>query len=264
MPDRVQCTALLFTALCAAGCGAPRTAEPSAGSVRIAAAASVKPALEEVATAFREQNPGVQVTTTYGASGTFVAQITNQAPFDLFLSADAEYPQRLVSQGAASPGDYFRYATGRLVIWTRAGRSLPFDLEGLRAVEASSVQTLAMANPRHAPYGRAAEAALKTAGVWDAVRTRVAYGESVEQAASILKAGTADVGFLPASLATSPALADGRVWPVPTDLYPPIEQAGVVLARAADRAAAVRFRDFLIGPSGQAVLSRHGFDVPRK
>ncbi|MDB5307367.1 MAG: molybdenum transporter, periplasmic molybdate-binding protein [Gemmataceae bacterium] len=255
---------LLLTCLGALGCGGPRAPEPATGSVRVAAAASVKPALEEIATAFRERNPQVEVTITYGASGAFVAQITNHAPFDLFLSADTEYPRRLVESGMASPDDSFRYATGRLVVWARHGASLPFESEGLPAVAGASVRTVAVANPRHAPYGRAAETALKAAGVWEVVRGRVVYGENVEQVANVLTTGTADVGFLPASLASAPALAGGRTWPVPPDLYPQIEQGGVVLARAADPAAAARFRIFLTGPDGRAILSRHGFDPPRE
>jgi molybdate transport system substrate-binding protein len=250
-------------ALLVVGCG---TAAPVRGpnAVRVAAAASLKPALEEVIAAFRGRHPDVSVTATYGASGTFFAQITGGAPFDVFLSADADYPRRLVDQGAAPPDGFFRYATGRLVVWVPADSALPLDADGLKALGGPAVRKLAIANPRHAPYGRAAEAALTRAGVWEAVRDRLVMGESVEQTANALTTGAADAGLLPQSLARAPALAAGRVWAVPADLYPPIEQAGVVLAGAADPAAAARLRAFLTAPDGRAILERHGFDPPRE
>jgi molybdate transport system substrate-binding protein len=224
----------------------------------------MKPALEEVVAAFRERHPDVTVTATYGASGTFFSQITNGAPFDVFLSADADYPRRLVDGGDAHPDGFFRYATGRLVVWVPANSPLALETDGLRALTGPAVRKLAIANPRHAPYGRAAETALNRSGVWDEVRERLVQGESVEQVANTLHTGTADAGLLPESLARSPTLAAGRVWPVPPNLYQPIDQAGVILATAADPSAAANLRAFLTGPEGQAILSRHGFDPPRE
>jgi molybdate transport system substrate-binding protein len=245
-----------------AGCS-PAAPAPTS-TVRVAVAASMKPAFEDVAAAFRERHPGVTVTATYGASGTFAAQITNGAPFDVFLSADTDYPRRLAEQGAAAPDDVFRYATGKLVVWVPATSPVRFDADGLKALAAADVRTVAVPNPRHAPYGRAAEAALRKAGVWDAVSAKIVTGENAEQTAQMLHSGAADAGFLPLSLARSPKLAEGRMWDVPEDLYPPIEQAGVVLKPAADPAAANELRAFLTGPAGRAILARHGFDPPRE
>jgi molybdate transport system substrate-binding protein len=254
---------LFLLVLLAGGCGETAPVR-GPNTVRVAAAASVKPALEEVLAAFRTRHPDVTVTATYGASGTFFAQITNGAPFDLFLSADADYPKRLVDAGTAHADGFFRYATGRLVVWVPADSPLVLETDGLRALTGPAVRKLVIANPRLAPYGRAAETALTRAGVWDLVRDRLVQGESVEQVANTLHTGTADAGLLPLSLARTPALAAGRVWPVPVDLYPPITQAGVVLAGAADPAAAASLRAFLTGPEGVAILGRHGFDPPRE
>jgi molybdate transport system substrate-binding protein len=253
----------LLPILLAIGCGSTAT-PPGTGTVRVAAAASIKPALEEILPAYREKHPGISVEATYGASGTFFAQITNGAPFDLFLSADTDYPRRLVEQGAGREDGFFRYATGRLVVWVPPGSTIPLEADGLPALARPGVRTIALANPRHAPYGRAAEAALGRAGVWDAVRDRVVYGENVEQVANILHSGTADAGFLPLSLAQSPTLASGRVWAVHPDLYPPVDQAGVILTTATGPAAVESLRAFLTGPEGQAILARHGFDPPRE
>lgn len=253
----------LLLALFAAGCG---SAAPGSGPnlIRVAAAASLKPAFEELSPAFRKKHPGVSVQVTYGASGSLFAQITNGAPFDLYLSADTDYPKRLVEQGVGRSDGCFRYATGRLVVWVPEGSPIRLEIDGLKALVGPGARTIAVPNPRHAPYGRAAEAALTRSGLWDTIRDRIVFGENVEQVANILHTGTADAGFLPVSLARSPALAGGRTWAVPPDLYPPLEQAGVVLAGAADPDAAGTFRAFLTGSDGRAILARHGFDPPRE
>jgi molybdate transport system substrate-binding protein len=144
-----------------AGCrGDPKRAEGTR-EVRVAAAANLKAAFDDVAGEFRKQHPDVQVTVTYGSSGNFFAQLTNRAPFDLFLSADVGYPRKLVEQGQAAAGTEFVYAVGRLVVWVPGGSALDLDRLGIRAIADPSVRKVAIANPRHAPYGRAAEAALK-------------------------------------------------------------------------------------------------------
>jgi molybdate transport system substrate-binding protein len=254
---------ILLLALLAAGCN---SATPVRGpnTVRVAAAASLKPAIEEIASAFHDKHSEISVTATYGASGAFFAQITNGAPFDVFLSADADYPRKLVDQQAAPHDGFFRYATGRLVVWVPKDSPLALETDGLRALTGPDLRKLVIANPRHAPYGRAAEAALGKAGVWDVVRERVVYGENVEQVANTLHTRTADAGFLPLSLAHSSALAGGRIWQVPPDLYPPIDHAGAILASAAGLPAAEAFRAFLTGPEGRAILAKHGFDPPRE
>jgi molybdate transport system substrate-binding protein len=246
-------------ALFVAGCG---HADPPRG-VRVAAAANLRFAFDDLAAAFAKQHPDVPVRVTYGSSGQFAAQIANRAPFDVFLSADADYPRGLADRGFAAPADVFAYAAGRLAVWVPTDSPLDLDARGLAAVADPAVRKLAVANPRHAPYGRLAEDALRKAGLFDAVRPRLVFGENVEQAAQAVHAGAADAGLIPVSLAGSPNLRGrGRAWTIPADLAPPLQQAGVILTSAADRPAAEALRDFILGPDGQAVLERHGYDGP--
>ena len=148
-------------------------------------------------------NPGVEVSATYGASGTFLAQIANGAPFDLFLSADAEFPAKAVEKGLAD-GAAFPYAYGRLVVWVPRGTLPDLEKQGLAALAAPSVQKIAIANPDVAPYGRAARAALERAGLLDSVKDRLVMGQNVSQAAQFVESGNAQAAFLPLSLTRVP------------------------------------------------------------
>jgi molybdate transport system substrate-binding protein len=238
----------------------PSTQPTPAREVRIAAAADLKFALDELSAAFRAKHPGVAVTPTYGSSGNFFAQLSNEAPFDLFLSADFYYPQRLLEQGKGAPGTLFRYAVGRIVAWVPTDSKLDVEKRGLAALADDSVRKIAIANPQHAPYGRAAEAALRAAGVYDKVKGRLVLGENVAQAAQFVQSGAADAGVVALSLALSPAMRDkGRYWEVPLDVYPRIEQGGVVLKWAKDSEAANDFRLFMTSDEGKAVLKTYGF-----
>jgi len=243
-----------------AGCGG-HPAGPR--EVRVAAAADLKYAFDEVAAAFQARTPGVVVTPTYGSSGNFATQIANGAPFDLFLSADIDYPRKLVEQGKAVPGSEFLYAVGRLVVWAPAGSPLDVEKLGVRAVTEPGVRKVGIANPRHAPYGRAAESALRHYGVYEQVKDRLVLGENIAQAAQFVESGAADVGLIALSLALAPPMRDkGRSWEVPADAFPPLEQGGVILTGAKDAAAAQALREFLTGADGRAVLRKHGFRLP--
>jgi molybdate transport system substrate-binding protein len=255
---------LLFLLTGVAGCaGGGNTPAERGRTVRVAAAANLKFALNDLRTAFEEAHPDMTLAVTYGASGDFFAQLSHKAPFDLFLSADVRYPHKLVEQGLAEPDAEFRYAMGRLVAWVPARSALNLKRDGLRALLDPSVRKIALANPRHAPYGRAAEAALKKQGIYNDVKDRLVLGQDVEQAAQFLQTGAADVGLIPLSLAQAPALRDsGRSWRVPQEAHAPIEQNGVILSWAADPEAANSVRAFLTGPRGREILKRHGYDVP--
>jgi molybdate transport system substrate-binding protein len=236
---------------------------PGAGAereVRVAAAADLRFAFDELAAEFQKKNPGIKVTVSYGSSGTFYAQLANHAPFDLYLSADLDYPRKLIDGGLAVKESEFVYAVGHLVVWVPNGSKLDVDKLGLKAVTDPSVKKLAIANPRHAPYGRAAEAALKKAGVYDAVKDRLVLGENIAQAAQFVESGAADVGILALSLALAPAMKDkGRYWTVPLDAYPRLEQGGVILSWAKDREAAQALRAFVTSKEGRGVLKQYGF-----
>ena len=226
----------------------------------VAAAANLRPALRELTEAFERVEPRAEVRVTLGASGTLFAQVQNGAPFDVFLSADRDLPRRLVE--ARLGGPEVVYALGRLVVWTPRGSPLGVERAGLRALAAAGVRRIAVANPAVAPYGRAAIAALRAAGVLDAVRGRLVYGESVAQAAQFAATGAADAALLPASLALDPPLSGGSAVPVSPSLHPPLEQSAVVLARAREPELARAFLAFVTGPGGREILRRRGYEVP--
>jgi molybdate transport system substrate-binding protein len=256
--DRRRVLALLPLLLAAAR--PPAAAEPRV--LAVAAAANLKDAAEAFVQAFQADHPGLKVTVTLGASGTFFAQLQNGAPFDLFLSADREYPDRIVAAGLGAASDERVYAIGRLVAWLPPGSKVPLAAKGLAALTAPEVRRIAIANPAVAPFGRAAEAALRAAGVYDAVREKLALGTSVAQAAQFATTGAADVAFLPLSLTLGKELLGGGVVPVPQALYPRIEQAGVVLAAAREPQLARDLLTFLTGEKGRAILVKFGYGLP--
>lgn len=235
---------------------------PPDHEVRVAAAADLKFALDAVFAATAASTRGIRPAVTYGSSGSFYAQIENGAPFDLFLSADAEYPRRLAASGLAD-GDPFLYAVGRIALWVPARSSLDIAALGLRALLDPSIRKVAIANPRHAPYGRAAEAAMKSLGVLDAVKEKLVLGENVGQAAQFVQSGAADAGVIALSLALVPQMRSaGRYVEIPPESYPPMDQGGIVLKGAREPAAARALRDALLGTRGRAVLREYGFFLP--
>jgi molybdate transport system substrate-binding protein len=202
------------------------------------------------------------VKVSYGSSGRLFAQITSGAPFDLFLSADEEYPQKLVDAGAAVAESLTPYAAGRLVLWVP--KDSPLDVgQGLGALRDPRVRRVAIANPEHAPYGRAAEAALRAAGLLDALRERLVLGENVSQAAQFVESGNAEAALLPLSLALAPTLArGGRYAVVPEGLHPPLVQAAVVTKHGRRNLASAGFLRFVLGREGRAILGRWGYAAP--
>lgn len=232
-------------------------------TLTVAAASDLRYALEELAASFDAAHPGVTVRTVYGSSGTFFAQISQGAPFDVFLSADIAYPRALEEAGLAEPGATRAYAEGRLVTWVRHDSTIDVASLGLAAVLDAAAERVAIASPEHAPYGRAARAALQAIGGWEEVQPRLVLGESASQAAQFVESGAADVGILPLSLAVAPPLcAAGRHALVPADLHPPILQGALVLPGAAQPEAALGFVDHLLGDEGRALLERYGFLLP--
>jgi molybdate transport system substrate-binding protein len=229
-------------------------------SVSVAVAANLKPAFEEIASAFQART-GAEVKATFGASGSFFAQIQNGAPFDLFLSADAELPARIAGAGLAD-GEPFTYAYGVLVVWVPKGSRLDLDGRGVAALADPSVLKLAIANPQVAPYGRAAVAALKAAGILEQVKGRLVMGQSASQTAQFVQSGNAQAGLIPLSLALAPPLSqEGRHHRVPDGTYEKIRQDGVVLKGARQAALARELALFLAGP-GRAALEKSGYVLP--
>jgi molybdate transport system substrate-binding protein len=233
----------------------------AAQNLTVAAASDLQSALPEIAGLF-EKNTGHKVTFTFGSSGNFFTQIQNGAPFDVFLSADIEYPQRLETSGLADRGSLYEYARGRLVLWTR--RDSGIDLgRGLSALDGANVRRIAIANPDHAPYGRAAVAALRGQQLHDAVRDKLVLGENISQAAQFAQSGSADVGIIALSLALAPALKSAGTYVELSDaLYPPIQQAAVVIGSSRQKSLAREFMENLKKPEVARILQSYGFAVP--
>ncbi|HEU4950391.1 MAG TPA: molybdate ABC transporter substrate-binding protein [Holophagaceae bacterium] len=233
----------------------------SAQVLRVAAAASLQPALGEAVGRFEAAHPGASVQVSFGASGSLTAQIQQGAPFDLFLAADLDYPAKAAANGHGR-GPVFPFAVGRLVLWIR--RDLGLDpAQGLAVLRDARLARIALANPKLAPYGAAAEAALRHEGLWEALQPRLVFGGNIAQTAQYLQAGAADAGFIAASEAAHPDLqARGRAWTVPETLHPPLLQGGVLLKGGSAPALAEAFAAFLRGPEGRAILQRHGFGPP--
>lgn len=231
--------------------------------VWVAAASDLKFALDELIATFKTQQPDIEVHVTYGSSGNFYAQLLHQAPFDLYFSADVTYAQKLVEAGRADPESLSIYAIGRIVIWVPKNSSIQVESLGVEALLDPGVQKIAIANPQHAPYGRAAESALRSFGVYSAVESRLVYGENIAQAAQFVDSGAADIGVLALSLALAPAMTDnGRYWMVPSEAYPRMEQGCVLLREAQDPVAAQQFQAYVLSLEGQRVLDRFGFQRP--
>jgi molybdate transport system substrate-binding protein len=233
----------------------------SAQDVKIAAAADLKFAMADMQPQFEKQG-GAKLEVSYGSSGNFLTQIQNGAPFDLFFSADSEYPKKLESAGLTEPGTLYQYAVGRIVIWTLADSGIDVAKDGWKALLDERVKKIAVANPEHAPYGKAAVAALKKAGIYELVKAKLVYGENISQAAQFVQSGNAQVGFVALSLAVSPAMKNGNKWEVPADTYPAIQQAVVVLKSAKNKEAARKFVEFVKSSAGREILVRYGFTVP--
>lgn len=243
-----------------AACCTPWLAAGAPAPLLIAAASDLQSALPSLIAGF-EAAQGESVRVSFGSSGQFVSQIRNGAPFDLFLSADSEYAQQLIDSGHAVAASLTPYASGRLVVWARRDRGIDVR-PGLRVLLDPRVRRIAIANPDHAPYGRAAVAALRASGLLETLQPRLVLGENVSQAAQFVLSGNAEAGIIARSLALSPALQDAGVYAdVPPALHPPLRQAGVVIRTSSQQERATRFLLFLRAPASAALLRRFGFEA---
>ena len=251
-----------FVAIFILACTLAASAAGQEKLVNIAAAADLSAALKDIAASFEKQK-GIEAKLSFGASGALTQQIENGAPFDVFLSADMGYPEQLVKEGHASSATLYRYAVGKLVLWAQSNSPLDFERNGMNAILDPSVQKIAIANPQHAPYGRAAVAALKHAGLYDRVSTRLVLGENLSQAAQFVESGNAQVGFVALAHVKAPELnGKGKYWLVPADAYPPIDQGAVVLSHSEHSKEAAEFIDFMKTKEAATILQRYGFTLP--
>lgn len=232
-----------------------------AQTLRVAAAADLQFAMNDLAAQYQKQT-GTKVSVTYGSSGNFQAQIANGAPFDLFFSADTMYPKQLVKSGAADAASLTVYAQGHLVLWAPAGSNLQLRERGFEALKDPRVQKIAIANPEHAPYGRAAVAALQKAGLYEQIKSKLVLGENISQAAQFAQSGSAQIGIIALSLTHSPSMAGGEQWEIPSEYYPPILQDAVVIGSSQNKAAAQAFLNFVKSGQSRDVLAKYGFTAP--
>jgi molybdate transport system substrate-binding protein len=234
-----------------------------AQELTIAAAADLQFALAKIATDFQKET-GIAVKVTYGSSGNLTTQIQNGAPFDLFFSADVEYPKRLIQAGAADGNSLYEYATGKLVLWVPNGSKLDIN-KGLKVLTDPAIAKIAIANPIHAPYGRAAVEAMKSAQVYDTVSSKLVVGENISQAAQYVETGNADVGLLALALAASPSMKEkGRYFAIAENAYTPIHQAAVIVSSSKHKEDAVKFIEYMKKPETLAIMQSYGFTVPGK
>lgn len=241
----------------------PPTSKVTQTKISVAAASDLKFAFEEVSTEFKKLHPKIQIEVTFGSSGNFFAQLSNKAPFDIFFSADIGYPDKLIEQGDGLKETLFSYGVGHLGVWVRKDNELDLEKNGIAVLSDPSVKKIAIANPRFAPYGRAAESALKHFEIYESVQDKLVLGENISQTAQFVESGAADVGMIAASLATvSPLREKGRFWQLPTDSYPKLVQGGVILSWAKDREACDQLRLFVTSEAGQTILRKYGFASP--
>ncbi len=234
----------------------------SAGEVIIAAASDLNFAVKELLNVF-EQKTGDQVKLSLGSSGNFFSQIQNGAPYDLYFSADIRYPQKLIESGQGVAGSLYAYAIGRIVLWVPARSPIPIEQKGLEALLDDRIKKIAIANPKHAPYGHAAVAALEKAGLYERVKDRLVFGENISQAAQFVESGAADAGIIALSLALAPSMKTaGMYWEIPAEFHPTLEQGVIQLKGARQPTVAKNFMEFLKGSEGRTIMTRYGFVVP--
>jgi len=224
--------------------------------INVAAASSFSYALNEIKEGF-EARGGVKVRLIFGSSGMLARQIQADAPFDVFISANRGFMERLVTSGAVRPDDLKKFAGGVLVLASHRGAG--DEISNLKGLLDKKIRRVAIANPRHAPYGRAAVEALKKAGLFERIRKKLVYGENVRQALQFIESGNVEAGFIALSIAQRKGI---RAVPVDPALYTPIEQTVAVVKATAHGHAAKEFVDYLTGADGMRILQKYGFITP--
>lgn len=230
-----------------------------AEKLTIAAAADLKFAMAEVVENFRAARPGDQIEVIYGSSGKFFTQIKNGAPFDMYFSADIEYPRKL-EKGGLTAGPTRPYAVGRIVLW-----SLKPELAktALKDLPKAAIRKFAIANPQHAPYGLRGKEALQHQGVWAAMEPKLVMGENIAHTAQFIDTGAADAGIVALALVLSPTMKDKGAWTlIPDAWHEPLEQGFAITQRAAGNPLAKDFANYMASESARVIMRRYGFVLP--
>jgi molybdate transport system substrate-binding protein len=226
----------------------------SAAQTNVAVAANFTEAAKEIATVFKAQT-GHEALLSFGASGQLYTQITQGAPFQVFLSADADRPKQAIDDRLAVPDSRFTYATGKLVLWSKN----PSLVASEAALRESHFNKLAVANPASAPYGAAAIEALKKLGLFDQLQAKIVEGNNIAQTYQFIDTGNAEIGFI--ALSQIVGNNSGSRWLVPQALYTPIHQDAVLLVTGATNPAANDFISFLKGPEARAIIEKYGYEI---
>lgn len=226
-----------------------------AGQTNVAVAANFTEPARQIAALFSAKT-GHEAVLSFGASGQFYAQITQDAPFQVFLSADDRRPKDAVAAGLAVADSRFTYAIGKLVLWSRS-----LDLaKGEETLKANAFSKLSIANPAAAPYGEAGVQTMKALGVYDAIQPKIVQGNSIAQAFQFIDTGNAELGFV--ALSQLANVSAGSRWIVPQALYAQILQDAVLLKKGAGDEASKAFMAFLRGPEARAVVEKFGYGLP--
>lgn len=238
----------------------PVTAHGQKTEVVVAAAADLKFAMDSLVAVFSKRDPDLDIKVVYGSSGNFFQQIGNGAPFDLFFSADIDYPKQLTEKHLTLSVIHL-YGTGQLVLWSK---TIDPAIEKMNSLLNPAIKKIAIANPAHAPYGERAEEALRHYQLYDEIKDKLVMGENIAQAAQYAQSGAADIGIIALSLALSPAMqrSGGKYWLIPADSHRALEQGFVLLPHAKDNKGALQLMNFITTPEARAILKSFGFSQP--
>ena len=250
-PSSTSRKSLVAAFCCVAACSSKTAAPPAPAPLKVAAAADLARAFDELGGAFAKQESLPKPLFTFGSTGLLAKQLIEGAPFDVFAAANVSFADDVLKAGVCDPASKVLYARGRIVAWSL--KSAPKDLKELAG---PAYVKVAIANPEHAPYGRAAVEALTAAGVYDQVKPKLVFGENVQQAMQFAQSGNAEVALVALSLAT---VSDGNYLTIPSELHQPIDQALLVCGK---RPEAARFTQFVNSASGRAIMRRYGFLLP--
>jgi molybdate transport system substrate-binding protein len=236
-----------------------RQSEAQSGKILIAAASDLKFALDSVIAVYSKENK-VTIDVMYGSSGKLFEQLSNGAPFDIFFSADTNYPRLLKEKGLVE-SEIYSYGVGRIVVWSK---KIDPTLEGMNSLLSSSVKKIAMANPLHAPYGKRAEESMNHYKILDKVRSKLVYGENISQVAQFVVTGTADIGIIALSLALSPNMVKegGKYYLIPESSHSALEQGAVIIKRGEENSNTRKFMIFLKSEKAIEILTKFGFTKP--
>jgi len=230
-------------------------------TLSIAAASNLRFAMDALVVAFEAERE-IKLKVAYGASGSLFAQIVMGAPYDIFFSADEDIPKQLVKKGLAEEDSFFIYGVGKIVLWVPKGSLIDLEKEEMESLLHPSIHKIAIANPRYAPYGKAAMVALKKRGLLQKIQQKLVLGENVSHAAQFIQSGGAEIGILSYSLAISPPLKQGgRYWKIPEERGSRLNQGALILTRTQKPELSRSFMDFVREGRGKAILIKYGLST---